>query len=67
MEDKCVLCGDIIPEGIQVCPNCEKNDTYRRGYANGVRDFAKRIRERDKTWSISEIEKELLKNKNGMD
>lgn len=22
--EKCVVCGDIIPEGRQVCPNCEK-------------------------------------------
>ena len=33
---------------------------YQDGYEQGVRDFAKRIRERDRTWSISEIEKELL-------
>lgn len=24
MEDKCLFCGDIIPEGRQVCGNCEK-------------------------------------------
>ncbi len=23
MEDRCVMCGDIIPEGRQVCPICE--------------------------------------------
>lgn len=23
MEDKCVICGEIIPEGRQVCPKCE--------------------------------------------
>ena len=23
MEDRCVCCGEIIPEGRQVCPNCE--------------------------------------------
>lgn len=22
MDNKCVACGDIIPEGRQVCPNC---------------------------------------------
>lgn len=22
MEEKCVVCGDIIPEGVQVCPKC---------------------------------------------
>lgn len=24
MEDRCVCCGEIIPEGRQVCPMCEK-------------------------------------------
>lgn len=23
MENKCVVCGAIIPEGRQVCPNCQ--------------------------------------------
>lgn len=23
MEDRCVCCGEIIPEGRQVCPTCE--------------------------------------------
>ena len=23
MEERCVFCGAIIPEGRQVCPNCE--------------------------------------------
>ena len=23
MKDYCVMCGEIIPEGRQVCPNCE--------------------------------------------
>lgn len=25
MVDTCVICGEIIPEGRQVCPNCEIN------------------------------------------
>ena len=37
-----------------------QHQEYQEGYKNGVRDFANRIRERDRTWSISEIEKELL-------
>ena len=41
-----------------------QNQAYQEGYKNGVRDFANRIRERDRTWSISEIEKELLGEKN---
>ena len=24
MENRCVCCGEIIPEGRQVCPECEK-------------------------------------------
>lgn len=23
MEDRCIVCGEVIPEGRQVCPNCE--------------------------------------------
>ena len=22
-EEKCVICGDVVPEGRQVCPKCE--------------------------------------------
>lgn len=25
MEDRCIFCDEIIPEGIQICPQCEKN------------------------------------------
>ena len=24
MENRCVICGEIIPEGRQICLNCEK-------------------------------------------
>lgn len=24
MENRCIVCGEIIPEGRQVCPMCEK-------------------------------------------
>ena len=27
MEDRCICCGEIIPEGRQVCPNCEQGFT----------------------------------------
>ena len=31
MEDKCVCCGRIIPEGLQVCPQCNAQaNSYRR-------------------------------------
>ena len=29
MEDRCVCCGEIIPEGRQICINCENNDELR--------------------------------------
>ena len=25
MPDRCACCGEIIPEGRQVCPKCEEN------------------------------------------
>ena len=25
MDNRCVVCGDIIPEGRMVCPSCENN------------------------------------------
>lgn len=28
--DKCVICGEIVPEGRQVCPACENNFTTKR-------------------------------------
>ena len=24
MEERCVICGEVIPEGRQVCPKCER-------------------------------------------
>lgn len=33
MEEHCVICGEIIPEGRQICPKCEK-----RKWDNGQRD-----------------------------
>ena len=32
IKDLCVVCGREVPEGIQVCPNCE--DTLRRAIQN---------------------------------
>ena len=29
-ENRCVCCGAIIPEGTQVCPNCEKKSYFHR-------------------------------------
>lgn len=30
MEERCVVCGEIVPEGRQVCPRCEA-DTGKTG------------------------------------
>ena len=30
MEDRCVCCGEIIPEGRQVCHTCENEKTSRK-------------------------------------
>ena len=39
MENRCVCCGEIIPEGIQVCPNCDNgkpiSSVRQRGEKNG--------------------------------
>lgn len=31
MENRCVCCGEIIPEGRMVCPNCEEEAKERSG------------------------------------
>ena len=31
MEDRCVCCGAIIPEGIQICPNCDHSEAASWG------------------------------------
>lgn len=65
-ENRCVMCGEIIPEGRQVCSGCESKvvlktkEEYKKGYEQGVRDFAARIRKRNGIWNISIIEEELL-------
>ena len=30
MENRCIICGAVIPEGRQVCPNCENGKTQKR-------------------------------------
>ena len=34
MDNRCVCCGEIIPEGRQVCPNCMEIN-HPDGYAGG--------------------------------
>jgi hypothetical protein len=34
-DNRCVICGEIIPEGRQVCPSCENNVDHPRHYNQG--------------------------------
>ena len=63
MEDRCIVCGEIIPEGRQVCPICEKQsnvqkyftpEEVRRMTAKEVRDNYSAITESMKKWRRKE-------------
>ena len=48
MEDRCVCCGTVIPEGTMVCPNCFVNrkqiqTNYERILAMNVKELAEFI------------------------
>ena len=30
-EDRCIVCGDVVPEGRQVCPACESDPLKKNG------------------------------------
>lgn len=36
MDNTCVCCGEIIPEGTQVCPKCSEGDTFRAAMAKPI-------------------------------
>lgn len=38
MEDRCVCCGETIPEGQQVCKNCMKGESGMMKNGSGVPD-----------------------------
>lgn len=42
MEDRCICCGEIIPEGVQVCPNCLVASKYQSKYETGGRKMRKK-------------------------
>ena len=54
--ERCVSCGEIIPEGRQVCPTCEKQSKYfspedvRRMTAKDVADNYSAIMESMRKW-----------------
>ena len=50
-EERCIICGDIIPEGLMVCPLCSSGErsepraqvkTIRVLKGNSVQEFIKR-------------------------
>lgn len=38
MEDYCVCCGAIVPEGRMVCPQCERNTDAKTDQEGGSAD-----------------------------
>ena len=45
MDNTCVCCGEIIPEGAQVCPICSEGDTFRAVMARPVQRADFKIRD----------------------
>jgi hypothetical protein len=37
LDNKCIVCGEVIPEGRQVCPKCEADRNARFDYAIGIK------------------------------
>ena len=55
MEDYCVVCGAIVPEGLQVCPICE--------FKNGIRkDDSREMRILLASSCVSEFQSETKVN-----
>lgn len=73
-ENRCLFCGDIIPEGLQVCRNCEKiysdygreahrgETSHRRGDLSREGKQVhqnKRKRNRERFWSIRKEDEKM--------
>ena len=37
--DRCVCCGEIVPEGRQICPQCERSGHKIYNIDNKLEDF----------------------------
>ncbi|MBR1750943.1 MAG: hypothetical protein IJ740_08725 [Ruminococcus sp.] len=46
MEDRCVICGNIIPEGTEICPQCYKK--WLADEENDPEKTRRRIRDMNK-------------------
>ena len=44
MEDRCVCCGEIIPEGVQVCPKCLVASKYQPKHGTGRHKMKKWVK-----------------------
>ncbi len=42
MEDRCLICGKIVPEGTQVCVNCESERKHNQSLARAIFEDIKR-------------------------
>lgn len=63
MEDRCVCCGEIIPEGQQVCKNCMKGESGMMKNGSGVPDPTPA----QAMWGIRQEEKtQALEKKHGV-
>lgn len=46
-EEYCVVCGDLVPEGLLLCPHCQKKEIHNYEVKNErIRTVADRIRRR---------------------
>ena len=41
MENRCLICGEVIPEGLQVCANCESGRQHNLSVAKAIFDDIK--------------------------
>lgn len=48
MENVCIICGSVIPEGRQVCKNCEEKTMNGEGYKDPAAEKAIRNVERSR-------------------
>ena len=55
MENHCIFCGSIIPEGRQICKNCEVKAMNKEGYPDPTAERAVHNASRipKNIWSIS--------------
>ena len=61
MEDRCVICGEIIPEGRQVCVNCEADVKEKLDLVHDIAELGKYFKGKgiEKAHTESSFEKAL--------